>query len=384
MLSKEKKLEITKKTTESSTFKNAPTSIALLQYLVNANIDEHFLKEGIIDMEFFGGSPSSDKSNPRVRVNIYNLRKKLKSYYEKEGANEAWQIKIDKGQYSVRFEKQGLRQAKFLPKYPTYKHLLPYVLLLVIAGAWVISTLPKSKPLIWKGFFDNQHTTNLYIGDAFGYGGKTISGLGGWTRNFQINSLDEYYALLEEKPELKEQTSPLDFNYSTRMAENATHSLARFFTRWEHDFEIKYATKTSFSDIKKGNTIYVGRFLNQKDFVYLFNEANSYFSIEDKKIAFKGHKTISDTTIVISQTGTDLDYTIVSRIPGPNDTEQFFFFSNHDIGVMATVEYFTNPDSLKAFTQKHLQNSPYFTAIYKVKGKERINLKLEPLVVAPM
>ena len=88
MLSEDKKIELVDRIVESDTFKNAPTSIAILRYLVKANIENRFLKEGIIDIEFFGAKPDDDKSNPRVRVNIYNLRKKLSSYYEDEGAKD--------------------------------------------------------------------------------------------------------------------------------------------------------------------------------------------------------------------------------------------------------------------------------------------------------
>ena len=381
MLSEEKKLELSDKIVRSNTFKNAPTSIAILRYLVQANIEDRPLKESIIDIEFFRGEPATEKSNPRVRVNVYNLRKKLASYYEKEGRNDIWQIVIDKGQYSVRFEKQGSKGMSSGKS--KSKDFMPYFLFAVALIVLIISHLPKRKPALWKGFFSNGHITNLYIGDAFGYGGKTVSGLSGWTRDFSINTPDEYYALLEEQPDLKSKTVLTDFFYSTRFAENATHSLSRFFTIWNSDFDIKYATRTSFSDIKEGNTIYVGRLKDQQNFIYLFNEANAHFRINDDVLEFSGHKSLSDTSLVTNDGTTETDYTIVSRVPGPNNTEQFLFFSNHDIGVMATVEYFTNNESIKAFTKQYLGDSPYFSAVYKVKGKERINLKIETVLVVP-
>lgn len=381
MLTKDKKIEIIDRVVESSTLKNAPTSIAILRYLVKANIENRFLKEGIIDIEFFGAKPEDDKSNPRVRVNIYNLRKKLKRYYEEEGANDPWQIKIDKGQYSVKFEKQGLNSKKLSAT--EKKQFLPYLFLVLSLSVLIVTTTPQKKPALWEGFFTNKHITNLFVGDAFGYGGTTISGLSGWTRDFSINSLDEYYLMLENNPALKSRTAPVDFNYSTRMAENATHDLSRFFTWWNKDFEIKYATHASFSDIKKGNTIYIGRLKDQQNFSYLFNEANQYFEILDNQVYFSGNEHFADTTFESNTANTEADYALVSRIPGPNNTEQFFFFSNHDIGVMACVEYFTNTDSIRSFTKEHLKESIYFTALFKAKGRERINLNLEEILVVP-
>ncbi|WP_347840769.1 hypothetical protein [uncultured Draconibacterium sp.] len=381
MLSKEKKIEITEKVISSETFKNAPTSMAILRYLVQAEIENRPLKESVIDLEFFGGQADTEKSNPRVRVNIYNLRKKLAHYYTSEGAEDEWQIIIDKGQYGIRFAEIGKKPApKSLPR---IKSFLPYILLIFVLIAFGILQRSAPVPKLWKAFFENKQTTHLYIGDAFGYGGKTISGLSGWTRDFSINSLDEYYKLLEQQPELRTLTSPTDYNYATRMAENATHALSRFFTGWDKDFEIKYATRASFSDIKKGNTIYVGRLKDQKDFTYLFNEANKYFKISDNEVLFAGHPQIPDTVFYTNSSNTETDFALVSRIPRPNNTEQFFFFSNHDIGVIATVEYFTNPEDLKEFTRRHLKEGVYFTALFKAKGKERISLSLEKILVVP-
>ncbi|WP_109829737.1 hypothetical protein [Reichenbachiella versicolor] len=378
MLSTEEKENISKRITESKTFKNAPTSIALLQYLIQANIEDRQLKEGIIDIEFFRTKPDSGKSNPKVRVNVYNLRKKLLKYYDEEGEHDTWQLIIDKGQYGVRFEKRTSAPPISIPK---YRKVAPYLLAVVLLIILIVSHLPKSKPEIWKDFFDNEHTTSLYIGDAFGFGGKTISGKSGWTRDFSINSLDDYYELLERKPELKDITRPMDLSYSTRMAENATHDLTKFFSELEGEFDLKYATKVSFNDIKKSNVIYVGKTFNQTDFVYLFNERNTNVKILDKKIIVQELPNIPDTTINIPRLGTENDLTIVSRVSGPNQTEQFLFFSNHDIGVMSTVKYFTNPDSIKSFTERHLDGKDNFTAIYLAKGKKRIDLSLEELLV---
>lgn len=381
MLSEEQKLAITNEVVQSETFSNSPTGQSMLLYLVKANIGNRFLKEGIIDIEFFGGKPDVEKSTPKVRVNIYNLRKKLERYYQNEGINSDWRISIEKGQYGVTFEKQNT--TSFKVNLPLIKVVVPYALLFLSVIALVFSHLPSKAPIVWQDYLNNDKSTNLYIGDAFGYGGKTISGLGGWTRDFEINSRDDYYKLLEDKPELKLSTRLSEICYSTSMAENATHDLARLFTKWDSDFSIKYATQASFAEIKEKNAIYIGRVFNQQDFLYLFNEANPLFSITDKAVHFSGNNHIGDTIINFSTNSMDVDLTVVSRLPGPNNTEQFLFFSNHDIGVIAAVEYFTNTDYAEAFASKNLNQSPYFTAIMKATGKERTSLKLETLLVVP-
>ena len=74
-LSENQKKEIVAQITMSNTFKNAPTSIGLLQYLYDATAKGTFLKESVIDIEFFGSKENADTNNPKVRVNVYNLRK---------------------------------------------------------------------------------------------------------------------------------------------------------------------------------------------------------------------------------------------------------------------------------------------------------------------
>ncbi len=375
MLTPQQKLEISQRVVTSDSFKNAPTGVAMLKYLVEAHLEERPLKEGTIDLEFFGAEPNGDNRSPRVRVTIYNLRKKLVKYYEEEGKNADWRIHIDKGQYGLRFERQ--HQAEVPSWTPRIKLALPYGLLAVTLTALIFSHLPKPAPTLWSGFFNHGHPTYLYIGNAFGYGGRTVSGRPGWTRDFRINTLDQYYHMLEEQPELKTTTHPSDFFYATRMAEHATHDLTRLFTQWDQQFQIKYATQTSFDDIKKSNTIYVGRWLHQQDFLYLFNASSPYVKLKGAQITCTGSPYAPDTTLLTDEEGTDVDYAVVSRTQGPNDTDRWFFCSNHDIGVMATVAYFTDPDSLAAFANLHLPETPYFTAVYKAKGKERTDLELE-------
>ncbi|MBD0401636.1 hypothetical protein [Flammeovirga sp. EKP202] len=381
---KEQQQQIVDHILQSNTFKNAPTSIALLKYLSEATFKNTPLKEGVIEIEFFRGDPEA-KSNSRVRVNVYNLRKKLATYYDSDGVNDEWKLLIEKGQYGVHFEKNTHNQS---PNDHLQKQLvlvskyLPYgvmVLVLFFSFWW---NRPEAISPLWQEFMDSQQPTHLYIGDAFGYRGKTISGNEGWTRDFNINNIEEYLQVIEEHPELKDKTRITDLYYSTRMAEHATYDLGRYFQKWDKELFIKYATNTSFTNIKNGNLIYVGRFYNQNDFVYLFNQFNPYFKIDDKKLLYTNKVTGDERFFKSSNKDLKKDFTIVSKTKTPQGRTQFFFFSNHDIGVMAAVEFFTNTDSLNAFQDRHQVDEQNFTAVLMAEGKERINLSLkEELVV---
>ncbi len=359
----------------SNTFQNAPTSIALLQYLFEQTLNGIRLKESIIDIEFFGNKLDSEKNNPRVRVNVYNLRKKLISYYENEGINDIWRLTIDKGQYHVRFYKK--ESQNIFHKKINWPKILPYLgLLSAIVLIIYTNTTPKA-PIIWNNFLSNNSPTNLFIGDHFGATGKTITNGTGWTRDFDINSITEFYELIEKNPELKNTLKPSNYSYTTRMAALATQKFQQLFQKHKKTFNIRFSTQTSISEIKEGNAIYVGPTKNKNQFIHFFNTGNPYFKITGNTLTLSNHPKLEDNQIEINNSTHDEEFAVVSKYPSTNNTEHIVFFSQHDIGVSATVEYFTNIDSLKSFRNSYLKDSKYFTAIFKVKGQDRTNTSID-------
>ncbi|WP_298369712.1 hypothetical protein [uncultured Lutibacter sp.] len=379
-LSDEQKQEITTKIRNSKTFKNAPTSNALLQYLLDATLKKTPLKESVIEIDFFGSKEVSDRNNPRVRVNVYNLRKKITSYYENEGKDDIWQLTIDKGQYQIRFFRKQLKSQ--FTKHFSWSKAIPYAALVMAILALIITNSTPKPPRIWKSFITTKKPTNLIIGDHFGAMGKTVTGGIGWTRDFELNNVNEFYDLLEVNPDLKNALKPANYTYTTRMASLATQQFERFFQHYNKDFDIRFSTLTSISEIKEGNAIYAGPIKNGNQFTHFFNESNPYFKVSRNELTLSNHPKIKDTIIHFNIGEVDEEYAIVSKYQGIDNTEHFVFFSEHDIGVSATAEYFTNKDSIQSFIKTYLNNKKYFTALFKVKGQHRTNtdIKLEMAV----
>lgn len=375
------KQAIVAKIKASNTFKKAPTSIALLQYLFDATSKGTHLKEGLVDIEFFGSKNTNEKNNPRVRVNVYNLRKKLTAYYNTEGVEDKWQLTIDKGQYQVRFFKK--ESNSFFKQKVNWPKLIPYLALITCFTFLVLTNIPPKTPQIWKSFLQKGVITNLFIGDHFGITGKTTTGNNGWTRDFKINNVKEFYNLLDKKPELKAILKPSTYSYSTRMAALATQGFQKFYQEYDKAFHIRFSTQSSISEIKESNAIYVGPSKNGNKFVSFFNEGNPYFTLTSHSLTLLNHPEIASKKIEINRAVVDEEYAIVSKYPSINNAEHFVFFSQHDIGVSGTVEYFTNTDSLKVFKDKFLKNHKYFTAVFKVKGQDRTNTNIKLEMVVP-
>ncbi|PKQ64245.1 hypothetical protein BZG02_05330 [Labilibaculum filiforme] len=374
-ISTDKKRLIIAEIRKCRTFTKAPTSSSMLQYLFEETLKGTDLKEKLIEIDFFGKSKSTDKGNPRVRVNIYNLRKKLTSYYEKEGKNDSWQVVIDKGQYQVKFVAKNPK--KRLIKMGKPSILIPYLLLFIVLLLLVLQNLPKKAPMLWNSFLSEKSTTTLFIGDVFGIMGTTATGNRGWNRDYSINKLEDFYAFCDHNPEMATNIEPSNYTYTNGMAAFSTQRLTLLFKEYEKEFPIRFSMQSTIEDITDGNSIYIGPIKNNNKFVYFFNKENPYFKIAEDDLLFSNHPTIKDTVFHLNSDGTESDYAIVSKVSGPNNSEQFIFFSNHDIGVRSTVEFFTNTDSIKHFTNQYLKTKTHFTALFLTKGVSRTNTDLD-------
>lgn len=380
-LTNEEKQAIVSKIRSSSTLSNAPTSSALLQYLLDATLKNTTLKEGVIDIEFFGSKEISDRNNPRVRVNVYNLRKKLVAYYEEEGKEDAWRLWIKKGQYKVSFlrvETASKPKTKI-----NWKLILPYSLLVLGLLAFVWSNIKPKAPELWTAFLNENAETNLFIGDHFGMAGKTITTGNGWTRDFEINSNEDFYNLINKNPQLKNKIKPSKYSYSTRMAALATQKLQAIFQTYHQSFDIRFSTQTSIPAIKEKNAIYVGPTKNDNQFLSFFNEGNPFCTIGSNSLEVNNRPGLRDEVFELNLPNNSEEYAIVSKYKSLGDKEHLVFFSQHDIGVSATVAFFTNKDSILKFQNTFLKKHDHFTAIFKVKGKNRTDTNLKLIEVIP-
>lgn len=90
----------------SGIFAKAPSLALLLDYVCNKYFEgqANQIKEYNIAVEALGRPPSFDpRQDSIVRVEAFRLRKRLKQYYEKEGADRPLQIVIPSGQYVPQF-----------------------------------------------------------------------------------------------------------------------------------------------------------------------------------------------------------------------------------------------------------------------------------------
>ena len=102
----------------SGIFAKAPSLALLLDYVCTnyfaGRADQ--IKEYNIAVEALGRPPSFDpRQDSIVRVEAFRLRKRLKQYYENEGANRPFRIVIPSGQYVPRFVENGRLETNGAP-----------------------------------------------------------------------------------------------------------------------------------------------------------------------------------------------------------------------------------------------------------------------------
>jgi hypothetical protein len=370
-----------KRITDSSLFSRSPVNTSLLSLLVNATIEGTKLKEASIGSAIFGKSYDPVKNDTKVRVYIHNLRKKLAEYYVGEGHNDPIIFEIEKGQYSVHFipaaPKSGISGTR-------KKQWLLFGLASIATICLYFTLIHKQKPSpVWQSVLDNKFPISVLIGDHFMIDGPIPLNGPGLIRAFSINSESDFAQYIRQHPESASQLSPNPYTYVTKMGPYCTKTLGDFFQQYHLPFQLKLNSEWDRSKISEENIIYVGQYKTMGFLLNIFRENNPRFRISGGTVEVIGANN-RDTTRFYSATGKETtDYTLVSKIKGPNRNTILLFVSDNDIGVINVLNYFTNADSLACFNKKnHIEDFP-FTALFKVSGWERTGyqMKLERIEV---
>ncbi|RED95987.1 hypothetical protein [Marinoscillum furvescens] len=378
MISSQQKTEALQRILDSKTFKKATTTHVLLKLLADATLSDKELTTVTIGMELFGKKYDPEKSDVNIRVNISHLRKRLKKYYADEGQSDPIIVSIAPGQYQVSFTKKKsedpVKSRYALP-------IVTAIALLAIAAATYFYTRPSDA--VWTSLINNQKETALYIGDVFGYRGPGAFGAYEWHRDARINSTEEFYELVNTNPEVYGELKPGGYSYVVFENSAIVKPFTRYFTKRDYDFSLRPSSGFTTKLIREQNTIYTGPVYIQMQFVEVFNQLSKNIHLEVQMmperlfaISYTGDDGEPKRIDLNSTTGSS-EYALIGGFDGPNNTRHYMFFSNHGMGLTSLVDYFTNEDSLAVFSERHLEESSEFVAVYYVEGQNRTNMHME-------
>ncbi|WP_423126797.1 hypothetical protein [Gaoshiqia sp. Z1-71] len=373
-------LDQLRKIVESRPFSRSGVNVSLLNLLVNSTLEGIKLKETTIGSEIFGKAYDPVRNDTKVRVYVHNLRKKLEVYYATDGKGDEIIFEIEKGQYQVSFSGRETRKSVFTKRRTVF--VLVILLMLILSVILIKTAGQKQNGGFWDGFVAENYPLTVLIGDHFTISSSLPTGGSGIIRDFSINSEQEFARHIQQHPDQAVGMIPNRYPYITKMGPYCTKMISELLSRNHRSFNLMLNSEWDKSKVNSENIIYIGQF---KTMGFLRNVfSNAFPNIEISGSRLKITDPVSEEVKLYNSQGEPqmVDYTIVSKMRGPNGTDMALFISDNDIGVIRVVEYLTNPDSLAGFYARNQLYKHEFTALFKVSGWERTDYAMELVTIA--
>ncbi|WP_143524961.1 hypothetical protein [Labilibacter marinus] len=368
---------------ENRAFEKSPRNVRLLKFLVDQSLQGKDVNEYVIGLELFADNYDPDKNDSKVRVYMYNLRKKLYEYYHSDGKNDAIKFSIDKGQYNLRYEEKekellddkGQGMAIFFNKHKNI--LLSLVLLLVLISAlfiWVFKYSSEQK-YCWSEFFVEEANNICVIADQVicwqPLGDRVDPRI-----NEHINSEADFITYKQKHPE--DSIRLANYSLYSKMAPFAIKDLNSWFIEHGSDFALRQESRFDLEELRNHNVVYIGQFKTMTTSKSVFLKDSKKFKVRYKPHGFIYQEgDLKKTYIPNNYPNIQTEYAMVSYMKLSSGKKGLYFVSNNDIGVMATVNKFTNKDWMVDFYTNLSSEDSYFNALFEVNGLQRTEISCE-------
>lgn len=364
----------------SSQFVKSSRYIQLLTFLTEEALKGNHLKEQIIGAELFKKNYDAIKDDGKVRVYMFNLRKKLSEYYKKEGKEDAILFELKKGKYDISFKnkinnneeenQQIVKKSKVLSN--RNKISIALILIGSLFSIFYFDLFSNDGKYCWQPFLSKNATNTIILADQVVM--HKINGVTGelYTHK-EINSAEDFINFTKKKR--KDSLALSSYTFFTKAIPYSLLELSKFFTKHNSDLTPQKESEFKYDIIKRGNIIYLGQPKTMSLSKEIFLKNSRIFSYDE----FFSSKKDGETITYKPKYGDNIrmEYAMVSYTILENGNSALYFASNHDIGVMATVSYFTNLDKLKELYQKLPTKKSHFNALFKVEGLNRTDVNCE-------
>lgn len=360
-------------------FEKSPRNVRLLNFLVEQAIKENDVSEYIVGTELFQDSYTPENNDSKVRVYMYNLRKKLKEYYTTSGKNDDLIFIVEKGQYNLQFqEKNTQNDTKLKATRSTFNKKILWgssIFTLLLIVFFISKNIFKEDLYCWNDFFKSSSNICVMADQTMIY--KTIGAERFATMNLYINNPSDFINHLEKYP--KDSIKLADYTLFSKMAPFSVKNLTEWFIRHNSDFSLRLESLYEMDEIRTNNLIYIGQYKTMETSKSIFLKDSKRFknntNIDRFTVTTGGKEVIYKPKVT---NGVMSEYALVSYMELENGKKGLFFVSNNDIGVMATINNFMNKKWLANFYKNLPANKKYFNALFEVKGVNRteINCKL--------
>ena len=353
----------------SKTFQNAEIYFRILKFLSECLFNQTQVKESLIEVALFKDKKGQSYDG-KVRVYMYNLRKKLNEYYQKEGKNEDIILKIEKGQYNLSIDHKRSKKLELNKKW-----IFLLVTIFIAALLLITSLFGKKSTRCWEQFFESGKDNICYVGDHYTLWGELSNGFHGSVHFEGIVSEDEFDQNKDRLSKPFEKLDKTDYSFITKMGPISSSKLTKWFAEHDSELEISMESDLNSNDLTQNNIIYIGPYKTLSFLRDIFLRDSKLFELRRH-----GIYDIENKLVIKDRTGDNIweEYVMVSLNKlSDGDNQILFFAANNDIGVMGAVSNFTNQEWLEEFYRNLPNNHTYFNALFKVSGLARTHLDCE-------
>lgn len=370
---------------------------ALLHYLIECSLSGKSPKEIELAIDVLKRDSDFDVSNDStVRVYVYQLRKKLDSYYERFEHDASYRIVIPKGQYTIALQQKKLPSVD-RPAYKTQKQklglnnglLLAAVILLATNLAYmtitnqsnstVISQIAAEHP-VWDSVLQDELPILLVMGDYYIFGELNANGnIARMVREFNVNSSLDLERMQSTDFERAENYLDLNLSY---MPEGSAFALARIVPILEESnktINITMMSDLTTADIRENHIVYIG-------YISGLEKLNDIaFASSGLRIGRSYDELLNNQTQEYYTSDAGLpeegqpfkDYGMFSTFPVSTETQVLLISGMRDAGLMHTAQALSDPEALNdlivAIDNDTDEAVASFEALYEVFGIDRMN-----------
>lgn len=376
----------------SKSFGNSTTYANLLRYLIRCSIQNDVPKETTIANEIFAKKDFDPSQSTLVRVYVYNLRKKLDTFYKNEGVALKKRIRIPKGSYAVEIiepEKKmvGGHTRKVSP---WVMALLGLLLISLAYSAYLNATKSKTALVdengLWKDLVQGEFPKMLVLGDLFVYNEvDTVNGQARTIRVPQINSLPEFEAFKTENAQGPVSMEPLTYTHLILGSTQWIKKLSEIFYSVQRDYTIRTMSRFNPKQLQDYDILVVGMQKTLGVFRTFSKESAFGYDAENDAFIYKGTK---DHPPISYRPKGDAnsyhtDYSLMAKLPGPNNNSVYLFSGIWDTGATQSLKNFTDAkllSELEAQLRTKFGDLPEFYEIFfEVNGVDRMELSSKVL-----
>ncbi|MBN4053820.1 hypothetical protein JYT97_02930 [Haliea sp. AH-315-K21] len=368
----------------------------ILSYLADCSINGNSPKEMAIALDVLGRDTDFDVGKDSiVRVHIYHLRNKLKTYFEKFGKQEKYRIDIPKGQYIL--TAIPVDEIPADPRSVTGKPLKREAATQWLAGVAIFllllnlvfqfnqdevetetaSVFAELGP--WKEMFDDETPVLILVGDYYIFGELDDRGdVLRMIREFDVNSPEELTFLQEMGVEGTEKYFDLSLNYIPSSTAYALTQVMQVLLQGvsPERIKLKMISEYTTADLANNHIVYLG-YLSGLNDLYNLMFAGSGLEVGSTYDELSNLDTGEYYVSSSGLSGADSykDYGMLATFPSPNGYQITMIAGMRDESLTSIAQQVANGAVLTEIQESLDSNDAEssFEALFEVVGFDNIN-----------